>query len=198
MSHAPARLIGAIALAAIVSLCTTVTALGADRAPVTSVRDTSRLLVISVHAVDVVVVVMDAQIDRIIGSLPEGQPAATIVEALTATRGSLTTLIATIDTQQCGQGGPIGSGDAILAGGLVSAADQTTTQLANRLRAVRAVLAETNRWLVRIVGTMPPGPPVRELDDALTAVRISAAAGFDAITVRIGGDLHPPSPCHSA
>jgi hypothetical protein len=45
---------------------------------------------------------------------------------------------------------------------------------------------------------MPSGLPVQELDDALTAVRQTAAAGFDAIAIRIGTDIHPPSPCHSA
>jgi hypothetical protein len=44
---------------------------------------------------------------------------------------------------------------------------------------------------------MPPGSPTREIEDALMAVRHSSAAGFDAIAVRIGGDIHPPSPCHS-
>jgi hypothetical protein len=29
-------------------------------------------------------------------------------------------------------------------------------------------------------------------------VRNSAAAGYDTIAARLGSDLHPPSPCHTA
>jgi hypothetical protein len=54
------------------------------------------------------------------------------------------------------------------------------------------------RPAIRIGSAYPAGPPVRELDEALTAVRNSAAAGYDAIAARLGWDFHPPSPCHPA
>lgn len=89
----------------------------------------------------------------------------------------------------------IGSGDASLADGDVYAADATATGLTNQLGSVSRVLAEANGRLVRISGAMPPGPPVDELHHALTAVRDSSAAGFEAITDRLGDGVHPPSPC---
>ena len=40
--------------------------------------------------------------------------------------------------------------------------------------------------------------PVQSVDDtSLTAVRHTPTVGLDAIAVRIGVDLHLPSPCHS-
>jgi hypothetical protein len=78
------------------------------------------------------------------------------------------------------------------------AGDGTTVGLTNQLGSVRSVLTEANGRLIRIGSAYPAGPPVRELDEALTAVRNSAAAGYDAIAARLGWDFHPPSPCHPA
>lgn len=198
MSRSPVRLIAVVSIATIVSLGTALAAFGADRIPVRSVDDTSLSLVNRIGAVDNVVVAMDARIGRILGSLPDGDPPAPILEGLTATKASFHALIATIDSQQCNQDGAVGSGDASLADDDVFAADTTSTGLLNQLGSVRTVLAEANGRLIRIIGSYPPEPPTQELDDALTAVRNSSAAGFDGIAVRIGGDFHPPSPCHNS
>jgi hypothetical protein len=197
MIRLPARLVAIVSVVACVSLVTAAGAGASDRVPVQSVDDPGLSLVNRIGAVDNVVAAMDARIDRIIGSLPEGHPPAPIFESLTATQTSLHTLIATIDTRLCSQDGTYGSGDASLADGDVFAEDRTTTGLTNQLGSVRTVLAEANGRLIRIIGSMPPGPPVRELDDALMAVRQASAFGFDAIAVRIGVDIHPPSPCHT-
>jgi hypothetical protein len=183
-------------MAAVVALVAVGTALGADRIPVRSVDDTSISLVHRIGAVDNVVVAMGARIDRILGSLPEGHPPSPILEALTATQGSLHTLIATIDTRLCTTDGVVGPGDASLADSDTFAGDTSASGLTNQLGSVRTVLAEANGRLVRIAGAFPPGPPVREIHDALTAVRHSAAVGFDAIAGRLGGAIYPPSPCH--
>jgi len=198
MSRVLFRRIPVIAMSAVVALAAVGAALGADRVPVKSIDDTSTSLVNRIGAVDNVVAAMDARISRILGSLPEGHPPSPILEGLTATQASLHILIATIDSRRCTTDGPIGSGDASLADADVFAGDLTATGLTNQLSSVRNVLGEANGRLVRIAGAFPPGPPVRELDVALTAVRSSAASGYDAIAVRIGGDLHPPSPCHGA
>jgi hypothetical protein len=197
MTRFPARLVTSVSIVACVSLAIAGGTLGADRVPVKSVDDTSLSMVNRIGAVDNVVGAMDARIVRIIGSLPEGHPPAPIFESLTATQASLHTLIATIDTRLCSQDATYGSGDASLADADVFAEDRTATGLTNQLGSVRTVLAEGNGRLIRVIGSFPPGPPVRELEDALTAVRHTAAAGFDAIAVRIGVDIHPPSPCHS-
>jgi hypothetical protein len=193
----PARLVAIASILACLSLVAATGAIAADRLPVQSVDDSSLSLVNRIGAVDNVVGAMDARIDRIIRSLPEGHPPAPIFESLTATQTSLHTLIATIDTRLCSQDPTYGSGDASLADGDVFAEDQTASGLTNQLGSVRSVLSEANGRLVRIFGSIPAGPPTRELADALTAVRDSSAAGFDAIAVRIGVDIHPPSPCHS-
>lgn len=196
MSRSPIRLIGVVSLAAIVSLGAAVTAFGADRIPVRSVDDTSLSLVNRIAAVDNVVVAMDGRLERIIGLLPEGHPPAPIFESLTATQASMDALIATIDSQLCTLDGAVGSGDASLADDDVFAADGTTTGLTNQLGSVRTVLAEANGRLVRIIGSFPEGHPPSPIVEGLTAVRASSTAGFDAIAVRIGGAIHPPSPCH--
>lgn len=198
MTRLPPRLIAIVSVLACVSLAAATAALATDRVPVRSVDDTSLSIVNRIAAVDNVVGAMDSRLDRIIGSLPEGHPPAPIFESLTATQASLNTLIATIDTRLCSQDGTYGSGDASLADGDVFAEDLTTSGLTNQLGSVRTVLAEANGRLVRIIGSIPPGSPTFELDAALSAVRHTSAAGFDAIAVRIGGDIHPPSPCHSA
>jgi hypothetical protein len=141
---------------------------------------------------------MDARLDRITGSLPEGHPPAPIFGGLTASQASLHTLIATIDNRLCSQDGVLGSGDASLADADIFAEDRTATGLTNQLGSVRTVLAEANGRLIRVIGSIPPGLPTTEIEDALMAVRHSSAAGFDAIAVRIGGDIHPLSPCHGA
>lgn len=197
MTRFPARLVAIVSTVACVSLLTAAGAVASDRVPVRSVDDTSLSIVNRIRAVDNVVGAMDARIDRIIGSLPAGHPPAPIFESLTATQASLHTLIATIDTRLCSQDATYGSGDASLADGDVFAEDRTTTGLTNQLGSVRTVLAEATGRLIRVIGWFPSGPPVREIEDALMAVRHSSAAGFDAIAVRIGGDIHPPSPCHS-
>jgi hypothetical protein len=197
MTRLPARLVAIVSIVTCVSLLTAAGAGASDRVPVQSVDDTGLSLVNRIGAVDNVVGAMDARIDRIIGSLPEGHPPAPIFESLTATQASLHTLIATIDTRLCSQDATYGSGDASLADADVFAEDRTTTGLTNQLGSVRTVLTEANGRLIRIIGFLPPGPPTRELVDALTTVRQSSAAGFDAIAVRIGVDIHPPSPCHS-
>jgi hypothetical protein len=198
MTRFPARLVSALSIVACVSLLTAAGAVASDRVPVRSVDDAGLSIVNRIGAVDNVVVAMDARIDRITGSLPAGHPPSPIFESLTATQASLHTLIATIDTRLCSQDATYGSGDASLADADVFAEDRTTTGLTNQLGSVRTVLAEATGRLIRVIGSIPAGPPVRELDDALTAVRQGAAAGFDAIAVRIGGDIHPPSPCHSS
>jgi hypothetical protein len=198
MSRSLARLIAVVSLSAVIGLVASGTALGADRIPVSSVDNTNLSLVNRIGAVDNVVGAMDARIDRILGSLPEDHPPSPILEGLTATQGSLITLITTIDNRLCTTDGTIGSGDASLADSDVFAGDLTSTGLTNQLGAVRTVLAEANGRLVRIVGALPPGPPTSELDAALSAVRYSAAGGFDAIAVRLGGGHHPPSPCDGA
>jgi hypothetical protein len=197
MNRIPARLVTIVSMVACLSLATAAGSVASDRVPVQSVDDSSLSIVNRIGAVDNVVGAMDARIDRIIGSLPEGHPPAPIFESLTATQASLHTLIATIDSRLCSQDGTYGAGDASLADGDVFAEDRTTSGLTNQLGSVRTVLAETNGRLIRIIGSMPPGPPTREIEDALTAVRHSSAAGFDAVAVRIGADIHPPSPCHS-
>jgi hypothetical protein len=198
MTRFPARLIATMAIVSCVSLLTATGAVASDRVPVRSVDDAGLSLVNRIGAVDNVVVAMDARIDRIRASLPAGHPPSPIFESLTATQASLHTLIATIDTRLCSQDATYGSGDASLADADVFAEDRTTTGLTNQLGSVRTVLGEATGRLIRVIGSIPAGPPVRELEDALTAVRHSAAAGFDAIAVRIGGDIHPPSPCHSS
>jgi hypothetical protein len=197
MSSSLARRIAVVSLSAVIGLVASGTALGADRIPVSSVDNTTLSLVNRIGAVDNVVGAMDARIDRILGSLPEGQPPSPILEGLTAAQGSLHTLITTIDNRLCTTDGTIGSGDASLSDGDAFADDVTSNGLTNQLGAVRTVLAEANGRLVRIGGNFPSGPPTVELDQALSAVRHSSVAGFDAIAVRLGGDLHPPSPCHS-
>jgi hypothetical protein len=197
MTRFPARLVAIVSIVACISLLTAAGAVASDRVPVRSVDDTSLSFVNRIGAVDNVVGAMDARIDRIIGSVPEGHPPAPIFESLTATQASLHTLIATIDTRLCSQDAAYGSGDASLADGDVFAEDQTASGLTNQLGSVRSVLSEANGRLIRIIGSFPPGPPTREIEDALTAVRHRSAAGFDAIAVRIGVEIHPPSPCHS-
>lgn len=198
MSRSLTRRIAVISMPFVIALVSVGPAIGAERIPVKSIDDTSTSLVNRLDSVDNVVVAMDGRIERILGSLPDGHPPSPILEALTATQGSLHTLIATIDSRLCTTDGVIGTGDASLADSDVFAGDASSTGLTNQLGSVRTVLAEANGRLVRIAGAFPPGPPVRELDDALTAVRGSAAAGFDAIAVRLGGAVHSPSPCHSA
>jgi len=197
MTRFPARLVAIVSIVACISLLMAAGAVASDRVPVRSVDDTGLSIVNRISAVDNVVRAMDARIDRITGSLPAGHPPAPIFESLTATQASLHTLIATIDTRLCSQDATYGSGDSSLADGDVFAEDRTTTGLTNQLGSVRTVLAEATGRLIRVIGSMPPGPPVREIENALMAVRHSSAAGFDAIAVRIGGDIHPPSPCHS-
>lgn len=197
MTRFPARLVTIVSIVACLSLAAASAAVAADRVPVQSVDNTSLSIANRIGAVDNVVGAMDTRIDRIIGSLPEGHPPSPIFESLTATQTSLHTLIATIDTRLCSQDATYGSGDASLADGDVFAEDRTTSGLTNQLDSVRKVLAEANGRLIRITGALPPGPPTREIEDALTAVRHTSAAGFDAIAVRIGVDVHPPSPCHS-
>jgi hypothetical protein len=194
MSRFPVRLIGAISLAAVVGLGAVGSAIAGDRIPVSSVDNTSLSLVNRIAAVDNVVVAMDGRIVRILSALPASHPASPILEGLTATRSSLGTIIGTIDAQLCSQD-VIGSGDASLADGDVYAADATATGLTNQLGSVSRVLAEANGRLVRISGAIPPGPPTDELHSALTAIRDSSVAGFDAITVSLGDAIHPPSPC---
>lgn len=196
MSSHPARRIAALSLGAVIVLGTTVTALGADRIPVKSIDDTSTSLVNRIGAIDNVVVAMDARIDRILGALPESHPPSPIFEALTATQASLDTLISTIDNRLCSTDGVIGTGDASLADADVFAGDVTSSGLTNQLSSVRTVLGEANGRLVRIAGAFPPGPPILELDVALSAVRNSSAAGYDAIAGRLDEGIHPPSPCH--
>jgi hypothetical protein len=198
MSRPLGRLITLVSLASVVSLGAGANAFGADRIPVSSVDDASLSLVNRIGAVDDVVVAMDGRLGRILAALPEGYPPSPIFESLTGARSSLGTLIATIDTQLCNTDGVIGSGDASLVDGDVYASDVTATGLTNQLGSVRAVLAEANGRLVRIAGAYPAGPPVREVQAALTGVRASAAAGFEAITDRLGDAIHPPSPCFSA
>jgi hypothetical protein len=193
-----ARLVAIVSILACVSLVAATATVATDRVPVRSVDDISLPIVNRISAVDNVVGAMDARIDRIIGSLPEGHPPSPIFESLTATQASLHTLIATIDSRLCSQDATYGPGDASLADGDVFAEDRTSSGLANQLGSVRTVLAESNGRLIRIFGSIPPGPPTREVEDALSAVRHTSAAGFDAIAVRIGVDIHPPSPCHSA
>jgi hypothetical protein len=197
MIRFPARLVTIVSLVACVSLAAAPGAFAADRLPVRSVDDSSLSIANRIGAVDNVVTAMDARIDRIIGSLPAGHPPSPIFEGLTATQASMHTLIATIDSRLCTQDATYGTGDASLADGDVFAEDRTAGGLTNQLGSVRTVLAEANGRLIRIIGSMPAGPPVSDLEAALTAVRHTAAAGFDAIAVRIGTDIHPPSPCHS-
>ena len=197
MTRLPVRLVAIVSIVACIGLVTAAGAVASDRLPVRSVDDTSLSIVNRIGAVDNVVGAMDARIDRIIGSLPDGHPPAPIFESLTATQASLHTLIATIDTRLCSQDSTYGSGDASLADGDVFAEDRTASGLTNQLGSVRSVLSEANGRLIRVIGSFPPGPPTREIEDALTAVRHSSAAGFDAIAVRIGVEIHPPSPCHS-
>ena len=197
MTRFPARLVTIVSIVACVSLSAGGVA-ASDRIPVQSVDDTSLSIGNRIGAVDNVVTAMDARIDRIIGSLPEGHPPAPIIQGLTLTQASLHTLIATIDSRLCSQDAAYGSGDASLADSDVFAEDRTSTGLTNQLGSVRTVLGEANGRLVRIIGSLPPGPPVREIEDALTAVRDSSAAGFDAIAIRIGVDIQPPSACHGS
>ena len=197
MTRLPVRLVAIVSIVACIGFVTAAGAVASDRLPVRSVDDTSLSIVNRIGAVDNVVGAMDARIDRIIGSLPDGHPTAPIFESLTATQASLHTLIATIDTRLCSQDSTYGSGDASLADGDVFAENRTASGLTNQLGSVRSVLSEANGRLIRIIGSIPPGPPTREIEDALTAVRHSSAAGFDAIAVRIGVEIHPPSPCHS-
>jgi hypothetical protein len=197
MTRFPARLVAIVSIAACISLLTAAGAVASDRVPVRSVDDASLSFVNRIGAVDNVLGAMDARIDRIIRSMPEGHPPSPIFESLTATQASLHTLIATIDTRLCSQDAAYGSGDASLADGDVFAEDQTASGLTNQLGSVRSVLSEANGRLIRIIGSFPPGPPTREIEDALTAVRHSSAVGFDAIAVRIAVEIHPPSPCHS-
>jgi hypothetical protein len=187
-----------VSIVACVSLLTAAGAAASDRVPVRSDDDASLSIVNRIAAVDNVVGAMDARIDRIARSLPDGHPTAPIFESLTATQASLHTLIATIDTRLCSQDAIYGSGDASLADADVFADDRTTTGLTNQLGSVRTVLGEATGRLIRVIGSMPPGTPTLAVEDALMAVRHSSAAGFDAIAVRIGVDIHPPSPCHSA
>jgi hypothetical protein len=194
MSRFPVRLIGAISLAAVVGLGAVGSAVAGDRIPVSSVDNTGLSLVNRIAAVDNVVVAMDGRIVRILSALPASHPPSPILEALTATRSSLGTIIGTIDAQLCNQD-VIGSGDASLADGDVYAADATATGLTNQLGSVSRVLTEANGRLVRISSAIPPGPPTDELHSALTAVRDSSVAGFDAISVSLGDAIHPPSPC---
>ncbi len=194
MPRFPVHLIGAISVAVIVGLGTIGTALAGDRIPVSSTDNTSLSLVNRIAAVDNVVVAMDGRLGRILTALPAGHPPSPIFESLTATRSSFGTLIGTIDAQLCNQD-VIGSGDASLADGDIYAADATSTGLVNQLGSVSRVLAEANGRLVRIGGAIPPGPPTDELHHALTAVRDSSAAGFEAITVSLSDGVHPPSPC---
>ena len=107
-------------------------------------------------------------------------------------------MIATVDAEICTQDGMFGTGGSNLADSDVFAGDGTTAGLINQLGSVRFVLSEANGRLIRIGGAYPAGPPVREVEEALTAVRNGAAAGFDAIAARLGRDLYPPSPCHTA
>ena len=197
MSRPLSRLITIVSLASIVGLGAVANTLGADRIPVASVDDTNLSLVNRIGAVDNVVAAMDSRLGRILAALPAGYPPSPIYESLSSTRSSLGTLIATVDTQLCNTDGVSGSGDASLADGDVYASDATATGLTNQLGSVRAVLAEATGRLVRIAGAFPAGPPVREVQDALTAVRASSAAGFEAITDRLGDAIHPPSPCFS-
>ncbi len=197
MTRVPARLVAMLSIVGCITLLTAAGAVASERVPVRSVDDASLSIVNRIGAVDNVVTAMDARIDRVIGSLPEGHPPSPIFESLTATQASLDTVIATIDARLCSQDAIFGSGDASLADGDVFAEDRTANGLTYQLASVRTVLAEANGRLIRVIGSMPPGPPVREIEDALTAVRSSSATGFDAIAVRIGVDIHPPSPCHS-
>lgn len=198
MTRFPARLVATMSIVACISLLTATGVVASNRVPVRFVHDAGLSIVHRIGAVDNVVVAMDARIDRITASLSDGQPPAPIFESLTATQASLHSLIATIDTRLCSQDVTYGSGDASLADADVFAEDRTTTGLTNRLGSVRTVLAEATGRLIRVIGAMPPGPPTREIENALMAVRHSSAAGFDAIAIRIGVDIHPPSPCHGS
>jgi hypothetical protein len=192
MSRFPHRRLAAVAIVAILSLATAATALGAtDRIPVSSTDNTSLSIVNRIGAVDNVVVAMNGRLDRILGSvLPLHPPAPIFV-----TRSSLGTLIGTIDAQLCNTDGVVGTGDASLADGDVFASDLSTTGLDNQLTSVSRVLAEANGRLVRILGSHPPAPIAPDVQSALSAVRSHAAAGFEAITNRLGDEIHPPSPC---
>ena len=128
MTRFPARLVTIVSIVACVSLSAGGVA-ASDRIPVQSVDDTSLSIGNRIGAVDNVVTAMDARIDRIIGSLPEGHPPAPIIQGLTLTQASLHTLIATIDSRLCSQDAAYGSGDASLADSDVFAEDRTSTGL---------------------------------------------------------------------
>jgi hypothetical protein len=197
MSRFPARRLAAVALVlvATLGLGTAATALGAtDRIPVSSTDNTSLSIVNRIGAVDNVVVAMDGRLERILAAVSPEHPPAPIFE----TRSSLGTLIGTIDAQLCNTDGVLGTGDASLADGDVFASDVSATGLANQLSSVSRVLVEANGRLVRILGSHPPSPIAPEVQSALGAVRGDAAAGFEAISGRIGDGVHPPSPCFSA
>lgn len=189
------HLLGPIVAALVILLTAGGTALASDRIPVSSVDDTSVSIANRIGAVDNVVVAMDGRLDRILAALPAGHPPSPIFESLAATRSSFGTLISTIDARLCTQDGVIGSGDASLADGDVYASDTSSTGLVNQLASVRSVTTELNGRMIRILGALPPGPPVREVQDALLDVRFDATSGFDAITGRLGDSIHPPSPC---
>jgi len=192
MSRFPYRRLAAVALVATLSLATAATALGAtDRIPVSSTDNTSLSIVNRIGAVDNVVLAMNGRLDRILGSVLPEHPPAPIFEA----RSSLGTLIGTIDAQLCNTDGVIGTADASLADGDVFASDLSTTGLDNQLTSVSRVLVEANGRLVRILGSHPPSPIAPDVQNAMSAVRGHAAAGFEAITNRLGDAIHPPSPC---
>jgi hypothetical protein len=192
MSRFPYRRLAAVALVATLSLATAASALGAtDRIPVSSTDNTSLSIVNRIGAVDNVVVAMNGRLDRILGNVLPEHPPAPIFE----TRSSLGTLIGTIDAQLCNTDGVIGTGDASLADSDLFASDLSTTGLDNQLTSVSRVLAEANGRLVRILGSHPPSPIAPDVQNAMSAVRSHAVAGFDAISSRLGEAIHPPSPC---
>jgi hypothetical protein len=191
MSRFPFQRLAAVALVATLSLATAASALGAtDRIPVSSTDNTSLSIVNRIGAVDNVVVAMNGRLDRILGVLPEHPPAPIYVA-----RTSLGILIDTITAQMCNTDGVIGTGDSSLADADAFAADLSATGLDNQLTSVSGVLAEANGRLVRIIGSHPPSPIAPDVQSALSAVRGHAVAGFEAITNRLGDDVHPPSPC---
>ena len=192
MPRFPYGRLATVALAATLGLATAATTLGAtDRIPVSSTDNTSLSIVNRIGAVDNVVVAMNGRLDRILGSVLPEHPPVPIFE----TRSSLGTLIVTINAQLCNTDGVIGTGDASLADADVFAADLSATGLDNQLTSVSRVLAEANGRLVRILGSHPPSPIAPDVQVALNAVRNHAIAGFEAITSRLGDDVHPPSPC---
>ncbi len=195
MTPRHSRPLGPILAALVVLLTAGGTALASDRIPVSSVDDTSLSIANRIGAVDNVVNAMNGRLDRIIGAIPPGPPSAPISDSLVSARTSLGALIGTIESRICTTDGVTGSGDASLADGDVYAADTSSSGLANQLASVRSVTGELNGRMIRIIGAMPPGPPVRPVSDAFVRVWLDAAAGFEAITVRLGDAIHPPSPC---